>query len=144
MELRIPEMRAWDNSGKVGSSGIWTMPPASYIDFLGLVDSAAMVITDSGGIQEETTYLGVPCLTFRDNTERPITVTEGTNRLIGTDPQNLLREARLTLTKGMRQTSREYTPPGLWDGHASERIVSIIRNYLSNSGLTANVEAARL
>ena len=142
LETGITAMQTWDGSEKVGSSGIWTMAPASYIDFLGLVDSAAMVITDSGGIQEETTYLGVPCLTFRDNTERPITVTEGTNRLIGTDPQNLLREAHLALSRGLERTNGGYTPPNRWDGHASERIVSIIRNYLSNPGITATVTTA--
>jgi len=144
LELNIAQMQAWSPSEKVGSSGIWTMPPASYIDFLGLVDSAAMVITDSGGIQEETTYLGVPCLTFRDNTERPITITEGTNRLIGTNPQNLLREAQAVLARSLRQVSRNYTPPGLWDGHASERIVSIVRNYLAKSGITVSAAAGRV
>jgi UDP-N-acetylglucosamine 2-epimerase (non-hydrolysing) len=141
MELGITGMRAWDGTQPVPAKGIWTIPPASYIDFLGLVDSAAMVVTDSGGIQEETTYLGVPCLTFRDNTERPITVTEGTNRLIGTDPQNLLREARLTLSQGFER-SNGYTPPNLWDGHASERIVAIIRNYLTTAGFGTSVAAA--
>jgi UDP-N-acetylglucosamine 2-epimerase (non-hydrolysing) len=141
MELGITGMQTWDGTQTVGANGIWTMPPASYIDFLGLVDSAAMVVTDSGGIQEETTYLGVPCLTFRDNTERPVTVTEGTNRLIGTDPQNLLREARLTLSEGLQQ-SKDYTPPNLWDGHASQRIVAIIRNYLSAAASSASVATA--
>ncbi|HEX7962534.1 MAG TPA: UDP-N-acetylglucosamine 2-epimerase (non-hydrolyzing), partial [Terriglobales bacterium] len=141
MELGITAMKAWDGTQRVPAKGIWTMPPASYIDFLGLVDSAAMVITDSGGIQEETTYLGVPCLTFRDNTERPVTVTEGTNRLIGTDPQNLLREARLTTSQGFERAN-SYTPPNLWDGHASERIVAIIRNYLAAADLAASVAAA--
>lgn len=141
MELGITAMKAWDGTQRVPAKGIWTMPPASYIDFLGLVDSAAMVITDSGGIQEETTYLGVPCLTFRDNTERPVTVTEGTNRLIGTDPQNLLREARLTTSRGFERAN-SYTPPNLWDGHASERIVAIIRNYLAAADLAASVAAA--
>ena len=141
MQLGIAGMQAWDGTQTVASNGIWTMPPASYVDFLGLVDSAAMVVTDSGGIQEETTYLGVPCLTFRDNTERPVTVTEGTNRLIGTDPENLLREARLTLSRGL-QRANCYTPPNLWDGHASERIVAIIRNYLTTAGLSASVATA--
>lgn len=141
MELGITAMKAWDGTQRVPAKGIWTMPPASYIDFLGLVDSAAMVITDSGGIQEETTYLGVPCLTFRDNTERPVTVTEGTNRLIGTDPQNLLREARLALSQGFERAN-SYTPPNLWDGHASERIVEIIRNYLVSADLSTSVAAA--
>jgi UDP-N-acetylglucosamine 2-epimerase (non-hydrolysing) len=141
MELGITAMKAWDGTQRVPAKGIWTMPPASYIDFLGLVDSAAMVITDSGGIQEETTYLGVPCLTFRDNTERPVTVTEGTNRLIGTDPQNLLREARLAMSQGFERAN-SYTPPNLWDGHASERIIAIIRNYLATADLSTSVATA--
>ena len=63
------------------------MPPASYLDFLDLIQHAVMVITDSGGVQEETTFLGVPCLTYRDNTERPVTVSMGTNRVVGCDPR---------------------------------------------------------
>ncbi len=69
---------------------LWMMPPASYLDFLDLIQHAVMVITDSGGVQEETTFLGVPCLTYRDNTERPVTVSMGTNRVVGCDPQHLL------------------------------------------------------
>jgi UDP-N-acetylglucosamine 2-epimerase (non-hydrolysing) len=130
--FQINHMRAWDGSSPIGKNGIWTMPPASYLDFLSLVDSSAMVITDSGGIQEETTYLGVPCLTFRNSTERPITVTEGTNRLIGNDPRKLHEEAAKVL-KQERRTSK-HEPPALWDGHASERIVAIIRSYLSRGG----------
>ena len=64
------------------------MPPASYLDFLDLIQHAVMVITDSGGVQEETTFLGVPCLTYRDNTERPVTVSMGTNRVVGCDPRH--------------------------------------------------------
>ncbi len=73
------------------------MPPASYLDFLDLIQHAVMVITDSGGVQEETTFLGVPCLTYRENTERPVTVSMGTNRVVGCDPQQLLLSALETL-----------------------------------------------
>ena len=69
------------------------MPPASYLDFLDLMQHAVMVITDSGGVQEETTFLGVPCLTYRDNTERPVTVSMGTNQVVGCDPRHLLLSA---------------------------------------------------
>ncbi len=73
------------------------MPPASYLDFLGLLQHAVMVITDSGGVQEETTFLGVPCLTYRENTERPVTVSMGTNKVVGCDPQRLLHNALAVL-----------------------------------------------
>lgn len=134
-QLNIPEVQAWDTKSPIAKPGIWTIPPAAYIDFVGLVDRSAMVITDSGGIQEETTYLGVPCLTFRDNTERPVTVKQGTNRLIGTDPAVLVREASSLLdrTLGKPRNTNGYHPPELWDGHASERIVKIMRNHLGSS-----------
>jgi UDP-N-acetylglucosamine 2-epimerase (non-hydrolysing) len=96
--------------------------PMGYPDFLSLMMKARMVLTDSGGIQEETTCLGVPCLTLRENTERPITVTQGTNRVIGTDPAVVLREVRRTLLQPM---SLAKVPP-LWDGKAAERIVDVL------------------
>ncbi len=109
------------------------MPPASYLDFLGLVDGAAMVITDSGGIQEETTYLGVPCLTYRDNTERPVSVTMGTNRLIGADPSNIVRYASEVLRSMLpRNGIAAHRMPPLWDGNAAPRIVSVLRRYLES------------
>ena len=115
----------------IAGDGIWTMPPASYLDFLGLVDGAAMVITDSGGIQEETTYLGVPCLTYRDNTERPVTVTMGTNQLIGANPSNLVIRAGEVLRNVIaRSGDRAKRIPPLWDGQAATRIVKILQSYL--------------
>jgi UDP-N-acetylglucosamine 2-epimerase (non-hydrolysing) len=131
-EATLNSMTPWDGRSSITTPGIWTLPPAAYLDFIGLVDQAAMVITDSGGIQEESTYLGVPCLTFRDNTERPVTITHGTNRLVGTDPANLVREANSILCDGQsRKTGPNgYHPPPLWDGHASQRIVRIFRDYL--------------
>ncbi|HOE73512.1 MAG TPA: UDP-N-acetylglucosamine 2-epimerase (non-hydrolyzing) [Deltaproteobacteria bacterium] len=93
--------------------------PVGYVDMLRLVKDSRMVITDSGGIQEETTYLGVPCITLRANTERPSTVTLGTNTLVGSDTGKLLRAVeRVMLNSHVRGTI-----PPLWDGHASERIV---------------------
>jgi UDP-N-acetylglucosamine 2-epimerase (non-hydrolysing) len=124
--------RVWDGETPVGATGIWTMPPASYLDFLGLVDGAAMVMTDSGGIQEETTYLGIPCLTYRNNTERPVTVTMGTNRLVGADPDSLVRHATEVLRSGASSNgSGSHVPPPLWDGKAAARIVGILKNYLN-------------
>jgi len=124
--------RVWDGETPVAPSGIWTMPPAAYLDFLGLVDSAAMVMTDSGGIQEETTYLGIPCLTYRNNTERPVTVTMGTNRLVGADPGNLVKHATEVLrNRAPSNGASGHVPPPLWDGKAAPRIVGILKDYLN-------------
>ena len=98
------------------------IPPAGYLEFLRLQMHARLVLTDSGGIQEETTVLGVPCLTFRDNTERPVTITHGTNRLIGTDPARIGPEVRDALE---RPPPPSRLPP-MWDGHAAERIVEVL------------------
>jgi UDP-N-acetylglucosamine 2-epimerase (non-hydrolysing) len=101
-------------------------PPLSYMDFLNLWKDAAVVLTDSGGLQEETTALGVPCVTLRENTERPITVDAGTNTVAGTDPARI-REA---VAKVLRGESRQGSRPPLWDGHAAERIVEVLRREL--------------
>ena len=98
------------------------IPPVGYLDFLCLLSKSTLVLTDSGGIQEETTALGVPCLTLRENTERPITISEGTNQLIGTDPAKIIAAANLILS-GKGKPGR--IPP-FWDGHAAERIVEIL------------------
>jgi len=105
------------------------IPPVGYLDFLCLLDRAALVLTDSGGIQEETTALGVPCLTLRENTERPITVTEGTNQLVGQDPTKIVTAAREILA-GKAKRGRV---PQLWDGHAAERIVEILSGEIEKS-----------
>jgi UDP-N-acetylglucosamine 2-epimerase (non-hydrolysing) len=99
-----------------------TIEPLGYLEFLALQKKAKVVITDSGGIQEETTYLGTPCLTLRENTERPVTVTLGTNVLIGRDWDLLRREFHEILSGGRKQTG---CPP-LWDGKTSERIAEIL------------------
>jgi UDP-N-acetylglucosamine 2-epimerase (non-hydrolysing) len=106
-----------------------TTDPLGYLDFLNLMSRAAVVVTDSGGIQEETTVLGVPCLTVRQNTERPATITAGTNRLIGASPDALLRAVRQAV-RGPRKVSRL---PALWDGRAAHRIVEILVEVLSKS-----------
>jgi UDP-N-acetylglucosamine 2-epimerase (non-hydrolysing) len=101
-----------------GGNGIVCTPPLGYLDFVSLMGDARLVLTDSGGIQEETTVLGVPCLTLRPSTERPVTVACGTNRVIGTDPETITREALAAL-----ETHRPYAAvPELWDGRAGERI----------------------
>jgi UDP-N-acetylglucosamine 2-epimerase (non-hydrolysing) len=98
------------------------LDPCPYVDFLGLQSRATVVITDSGGIQEETTYLGVPCLTVRENTERPITVSMGTNVLVGRDPEKL----RTELARVLSGKAKKGTIPPLWDGHAGERIADAL------------------
>jgi UDP-N-acetylglucosamine 2-epimerase (non-hydrolysing) len=98
------------------------LDPSPYVDFLGLQSRATVVITDSGGIQEETTYLGVPCLTVRENTERPITVSMGTNVLVGRDPEKL----RTELARVLSGNAKKGTIPPLWDGHAGERIADVL------------------
>jgi UDP-N-acetylglucosamine 2-epimerase (non-hydrolysing) len=95
--------------------------PCGYLDFVALEHGAALVLTDSGGIQEETTVLGVPCLTLRDNTERPITVTEGTNQLTGRSPERVLAAARDVLANGWPKRC-----PALWDGQAGARIADVL------------------
>ena len=104
------------------TDGLILCPPLGYLDFLHLMDQSRFVLTDSGGIQEETTVLGVPCLTLRENTERPITLAEGTNRLAGVEPPAILAAAVETLESPMPGASA----PALWDGRASVRIADII------------------
>ena len=97
--------------------------PLGYLDFLQLMANARLVLTDSGGIQEETTVLGVPCLTLRDNTERPVTITHGTNRLVGLHARRIIDEAGAILRDG--RAAAPPLPP-LWDGKAAERIVEVL------------------
>jgi UDP-N-acetylglucosamine 2-epimerase (non-hydrolysing) len=110
-------------------AGIRLMDPLSYLAFLVLQRYARLVITDSGGVQEETTYLGVPCLTVRANTERPITIANGTNQLVGTDPTRLLDVVERTLDNGVAT----HRVPALWDGRASERIALVFRQLLRSA-----------
>ena len=105
-----------------GAAGVRLLEPVGYLDSIGLADAAACVLTDSGGLQEETTVLGVPCLTLRDNTERPITIDQGTNRL------TTLARLRDDLAEAIRRRdSGEPLPcPALWDGKASERVADAL------------------
>jgi UDP-N-acetylglucosamine 2-epimerase (non-hydrolysing) len=98
------------------------LDPVPYLEFLGMQSRATVVITDSGGIQEETTYLGIPCLTLRENTERPVTVSLGTNVLVGRDPEKL----RAELSRVLAGQAKKGTIPPLWDGHAGERIAALL------------------
>lgn len=107
---------------RLASTGIAYIDPLGYLDFIALMSRARLVLTDSGGVQEETTILGVPCLTLRETTERPVTVAHGTNRVIGADPGRLVKEALRTL----EHPPRPKGPPPLWDGRAAERIAKIL------------------
>ncbi len=110
----------------IRSARILTTPPLGYLQMLGLMRGARLVITDSGGIQEETTALGVPCLTVRDNTERPITISEGTNTLVGSSP-SALHKAVAEALKGLGKRGRV---PELWDGRTAERVVGHVVAFL--------------
>ena len=105
------------------------LPPQGYLEMVGLMSRARLVLTDSGGLQEETTALGVPCLTLRENTERPITVEQGTNTLVGRDRAAILREVQAILA-GQGKSGRV---PEYWDGHAAARIVDDLATWLSES-----------
>lgn len=110
----------------LSGSAVSLLPPIGYLEMLGLMKDAHLVLTDSGGIQEETTALGVPCVTLRENTERPVTVLHGTNTIVGTDPEAIMacfRDVQLTGGKSGRV-------PELWDGKAAERIAGICRQWL--------------
>ncbi len=114
-------------AGRVlGNSQLALLEPVGYLDFLALQDHAAIVLTDSGGIQEETTALGVPCITLRENTERPVTVQEGTNELLGLDMERVLEYAR----RAFRGEWKSHRIPELWDGQAASRILKILEEQL--------------
>src|SRR5881397_764326 len=107
------------------TNGIRTMEPLGYLEFLNLESTATLVLTDSGGLQEETTILGVPCLTLRRNTERPVTITHGTNIMLGPDKDRILDAFRRIMNGDWKPSG----PPELWDGQAASRIVRIIREF---------------
>jgi UDP-N-acetylglucosamine 2-epimerase (non-hydrolysing) len=107
------------------ATGLRLIEPLGYLDFLRLYSGARLVLTDSGGIQEETTALGIACLTLRENTERPVTIELGTNRVVGTNAEIIVREAEGALARSGAQEERPRVPP-LWDGHAAERILDAL------------------
>jgi UDP-N-acetylglucosamine 2-epimerase (non-hydrolysing) len=104
--------------------------PVGYLDFVALMASSTMALTDSGGLQEETTALGIPCITLRENTERPITVTEGTNTIVGCDPELIKKTAMDVLETG----GKSGLIPDLWDGKTSQRIADVLLQYISDNG----------
>jgi UDP-N-acetylglucosamine 2-epimerase (non-hydrolysing) len=117
-------------AGLLDSAGIMVSDPLPYTAFLGLVRGAAAVLTDSGGVQEEASVLGVPCLTMRPNTERPVTITHGTNRLVGVDGVPAALDEVLAAPRLERPAPLEKRPP-LWDGRAGPRIAQVILEWLS-------------
>jgi UDP-N-acetylglucosamine 2-epimerase (non-hydrolysing) len=121
-----PRTRQRISQFNLSTGGIQLCDPVSYLEFLALQARATVVLTDSGGIQEETTYLGIPCLTLRNNTERPITIETGTNTLIGTDMEKL----RTELSKILDGRAKKGAVPQLWDGHAGDRIAEILQKQI--------------
>jgi UDP-N-acetylglucosamine 2-epimerase (non-hydrolysing) len=123
-----PRTRARIESRSIDPGRIILVPPLGYIDFLRLMSDARLVLTDSGGIQEETTILQTSCLTLRENTERPVTITQGTNRLVGVESEAVLKAVSEVLEAPSEQ--RPECVPDLWDGRASIRIVDILESRL--------------
>ena len=121
-------------------AGLRLVEPLGYLEFVQLMDQARLMLTDSGGIQEETTVLGVPCLTIRENTERPITIERGTNTLVGVDADAIVRAANAALEAPL---PGEQQPP-LWDGRAGERIAAAIAGYLTGGATEARERAVNL
>lgn len=119
-------------SASLDTPRILTLPPQGYLEMLGLMSSAAAVLTDSGGIQEETTALGVPCITVRDNTERPITVTEGTNTVVGSNQELIIS----TLKAAVEGGGKRGRIPELWDGHAADRIADHLASWIASRNTT--------
>jgi UDP-N-acetylglucosamine 2-epimerase (non-hydrolysing) len=117
--------------GRLEAAGLQLVGPAPYIRFMALVSGAAAIVTDSGGIQEETTYLGIPCLTLRDNTERPITISEGTSRLVKAD--GLVD----TLTAALAEPRSARKRPALWDGQTAARCIEDLRRRSSDKARAA-------
>ena len=116
------------SGGTAAADTVSCVEPVGYLDFLALMAEARLVLTDSGGVQEETTILGVPCLTLRENTERPITIAMGTNKLIGSDPAAIRSAAAEALDGGPAVAAH----PPLWDGKAGERIADVVRDWIGS------------
>jgi UDP-N-acetylglucosamine 2-epimerase (non-hydrolysing) len=128
-----PRTRARIEQHGLGSvleaQSILGVPPLGYLEMLGLMQAARLVLTDSGGMQEETTALGIPCLTLRQNTERPITVEQGTNTVVGSNPEHILAAVDDILRNG----GKAGRVPELWDGQASQRIAGVLRKWLDRA-----------
>jgi UDP-N-acetylglucosamine 2-epimerase (non-hydrolysing) len=123
----LARVDAFGLSGKLRSERLLVLPPQGYLEMLGLMADATLVLTDSGGMQEETTALAVPCLTMRENTERPITVEQGTNTLVGRDRARIVHLVEEILATG----GKRGRTPELWDGRAAERIAAHLAHWLA-------------
>jgi UDP-N-acetylglucosamine 2-epimerase (non-hydrolysing) len=122
----MKQMREFGSEARLaGMPNVRVTEPLGYLEFLNLMANARLVLTDSGGIQEETTILGVPCLTLRENTERPVTVTQGTNTVVGCEPRQIVREV-LMILDGRGKAGRV---PELWDGQAAKRITQVLEKW---------------
>jgi UDP-N-acetylglucosamine 2-epimerase (non-hydrolysing) len=130
-QARLRECRFEERSSQSawGRAVVQIIPPLPYLEFLHLESKASLVLTDSGGVQEETTAMGVPCLTLRNNTERPATVTQGTNEIVGLDCARIVSAAHKILAGQAKQRRI----PALWDGQAAERIVSVLCKHFRSS-----------
>lgn len=127
------KQRLSDDGYQAETGRLHLIDALGYLDFLALESKAGLVITDSGGVQEETTYLGIPCLTVRNNTERPVTITQGTNHLVPGDPRDLVTEVRRVLASERPVTGTG--KPDMWDGQAATRIIDVIREWRSSIGV---------
>jgi UDP-N-acetylglucosamine 2-epimerase (non-hydrolysing) len=130
----MARVEAFGLSDRLRSDRLAVLPPQGYLEMLGLMASATLVLTDSGGMQEETTALGVPCLTMRQNTERPITIDQGTNTLVARDRARILRLVDQILSTG----GKRGRTPELWDGRAAERIAEHLAGWLAERPLAAH------
>jgi UDP-N-acetylglucosamine 2-epimerase (non-hydrolysing) len=133
-----PRTRANAPAAFLANSRLQLLDPVGYLDFLALETHAAAVITDSGGVQEETTFLGVPCFTLREGTERPVTVSHGTNRVLG-----LAVEAIEQVPSLLADARRPTSPPPGWDGHAAERAADRLAADLLREATECAASAAR-
>ena len=124
------KIQEYEAASMLEARSVLQLPPLGYLEMLGLMQAARLVLTDSGGIQEETTALGIPCITLRNNTERPITVEEGTNTVVGQDPSRILA----VVDEILRTGGKAGRIPELWDGRASERIVAVLSEWLKRTG----------
>ena len=122
-------LRRYGLEDRLLAGHIHMLEPLGYLEMIGMMARASIVLTDSGGIQEETTALGIPCLTLRENTERPITVTEGTNTVVGTDPERIMTAFMDVIENG----GKKGRVPELWDGQAAMRIVDILMKWVQEA-----------
>jgi UDP-N-acetylglucosamine 2-epimerase (non-hydrolysing) len=130
----VANLRSFGLADKLAGARLVVLPPQGYLEMLGLMSAATLVLTDSGGMQEETTALAVPCLTMRENTERPITVDQGTNTLVGRDRKRILQLVDEILATG----GKRGRTPELWDGHAAERIAEHLSHWLAERPVSAH------